>query len=311
MINQLQLFQFKSFKQETFNFSNLTLLTGVNGIGKSSIIQSLLVLRNSFDRGEIRTQITIQDSQLVNLVSPDDMLSSRADSSEVGITLVDDQLGIAEWRVKSEGASNTLPLIKELSNVEIAKFPLFQSTFQYLNAERIGPRQFYDKLAVKRNHSPLGYFGEYTASRLSQAVTDLEICPLKKLHLEGISDKVYDLVSGWVSKIIYPGTKVNLDDTNPTRITLQFSFDNEKGKKFNPVNIGFGFSFALPVILAVLTAKPGDLIIVENPEAPSPSQGTGRNGALPGPGSQFWGTDYYRNPQRPYLKRGTPLRKKR
>lgn len=267
MINQLQLFQFKSFKKETFNFSNLTLLTGVNGIGKSSIIQSLLVLRNSFDRGEIKTRLTIQAGQFVNLVSPNDMLSSSAESSLVGITIVDDQLGLARWEVLSEGESNSLPLIKEISNEGVENFSLFQPTFQYLNAERIGPRQSYDKLSVKRNHSPLGYFGEYTASRLSETVNNLEACVLKSLHIEKTSEKVYDLVSGWVSKIIYPGTKVNLDDTNPSRITLQYSFENDKGKKFSPLNIGFGFSFALPVILSVLTAKPGDMIIVENPEA--------------------------------------------
>jgi len=267
MINQLQLFQFKSFKKETFNFSNLSLLTGVNGIGKSSIIQSLLVLRNSFDRGEITTQLTIQGDKLVNLISPDDMLSSRAESSLVGITLVDDQLGLAEWEVVSEGESNSLSLTKEIINQEITNFSLFQPTFQYLNAERLGPRQFYDKLTVKRNHSLQGYFGEYTPSRLADAVKNLEICTLSNLQIGGYSNQVYDLLSAWVSKIIYPGTRVNLDNTNPTTVTLTYAFENEKGKQFNPLNIGFGFSFALPVILAVLTAKSGELIIVENPEA--------------------------------------------
>ncbi len=34
-----------------------------------------------------------------------------------------------------------------------------------------------------------------------------------------------------------------------------------------PVNVGFGYSYALPIIVAGLIAQPGEILIVENPEA--------------------------------------------
>ena len=34
-----------------------------------------------------------------------------------------------------------------------------------------------------------------------------------------------------------------------------------------PANVGFGFSYALPIVVAALTAEPGKPFIVENPEA--------------------------------------------
>jgi hypothetical protein BACCOPRO_00147 len=39
------------------------------------------------------------------------------------------------------------------------------------------------------------------------------------------------------------------------------------GHKFRPINVGFGYSYVLPVIVAALLAKKGSILIVENPEA--------------------------------------------
>jgi predicted ATPase len=36
---------------------------------------------------------------------------------------------------------------------------------------------------------------------------------------------------------------------------------------YRPVNVGFGYSYALPIIVSGLVAKPGERLIVENPEA--------------------------------------------
>ena len=44
MINRLEIIGFKSFLNEIIDFGELTLLTGLNSSGKSSIIQSLLML---------------------------------------------------------------------------------------------------------------------------------------------------------------------------------------------------------------------------------------------------------------------------
>ena len=38
-------------------------------------------------------------------------------------------------------------------------------------------------------------------------------------------------------------------------------------KNYTPPNVGFGYSYVLPIILAGLIAKKGEILIVENPEA--------------------------------------------
>lgn len=282
MLTNLNLFQFKRFRSEPIELFPLTLLTGINGMGKSSVVQALILLRQSFDRGELQNnnKLVIEDANLVNLISPDDMLNADADNLEVAISIVDDKHGECEWRVIAEGKSNTLPLTN-MVNTEIYKSPLFADTFQYLSAERIGPRSKYDKLTVFRPHSPIGYRGEFVANRILEAVTKLEEVKLPKVVLDNKhSTKVYDLLSFWVSEIIYPGSKVSIEDSDDSTIDIKYSFKDQQTKTFNPVNIGFGFSYALPVILAILTAKPNSLLIVENPEAHLHPRGQSRMGQL-------------------------------
>src|SRR5688500_16680001 len=99
MLTDLNLFQFKRFKEEHIELFPLTLLTGINGMGKSSVVQSLIVLRQSFDRGELQNngKLIIEDKELVNLVSPDDMLCAEAESKKVAITLIDEADNKATW----------------------------------------------------------------------------------------------------------------------------------------------------------------------------------------------------------------------
>lgn len=48
MLQQLRIQNFKSHEDSIIDFSNLTILCGSNGVGKSSVIQALLVLRESY-----------------------------------------------------------------------------------------------------------------------------------------------------------------------------------------------------------------------------------------------------------------------
>ena len=49
MIESLKLKNFKCFEEIELKFKNLTLFTGINSGGKSSIIQSILFLKQNFE----------------------------------------------------------------------------------------------------------------------------------------------------------------------------------------------------------------------------------------------------------------------
>ena len=48
MINYMQIENFKSIRKLSLPLENLNLFFGMNGMGKSSVIQALLLLRQSF-----------------------------------------------------------------------------------------------------------------------------------------------------------------------------------------------------------------------------------------------------------------------
>ena len=47
MIDKLKLTNFKCFKEETIHFKPMTILTGANAAGKSSVIQAFLLMQHS------------------------------------------------------------------------------------------------------------------------------------------------------------------------------------------------------------------------------------------------------------------------
>ena len=53
MLTNVALRNFKCFQNLNLECAPLNLLCGLNGMGKSSIIQALLVLRQSFETGEL------------------------------------------------------------------------------------------------------------------------------------------------------------------------------------------------------------------------------------------------------------------
>jgi predicted ATPase len=57
------------------------------------------------------------------------------------------------------------------------------------------------------------------------------------------------------------------------------TFDNAQ-ESYSPLNVGFGLSYTAPIILALLTAKRGDMVILENPEAHLHPMGQRKMGEL-------------------------------
>ena len=46
-----------------------------------------------------------------------------------------------------------------------------------------------------------------------------------------------------------------------------YTYGDRTTQDFSPLNVGFGLTYSLPIIVAILKANPNDLIIIENPES--------------------------------------------
>jgi len=94
--------------------------------------------------------------------------------------------------------------------------------------------------------------------------------PIEALkHPKAPSLLLLDNLDKWMAEIS-PGIRIHAQVQKATN-TVALSYAFEQGKEmtadFKPQNVGFGLTFVLPVLVAILRASPGDLIIIENPEA--------------------------------------------
>jgi hypothetical protein len=55
--------------------------------------------------------------------------------------------------------------------------------------------------------------------------------------------------------------------TQSAKLTYQYEYGGNTTSNYSPLNVGFGLTYVLPVIVLILKAKPGDFIIVEKPES--------------------------------------------
>jgi predicted ATPase len=259
MINSTRLKNFKNFKNETvFNVSQLNLLTGINGRGKSSYLQSLLLIRQSLEEHGNLDKIIFNGS-CVNLGSFRDV-KNRSTGNNATIEIAHSgPKGNLELIMKRSENDNMVG-IPEMHIDEI--FNNFRN-IHYIAADRIGPQEFYLKSTLPEFIN-VGTKGEFVANVLLQKKSDLVH---DRLICNPDSSHDLELQTGeWLSKVLNTkNVKVFVTNEESSRvITLLFGFGQSK---FRPANIGFGYTYILPIIVSGLIAKEGDILIVENPEA--------------------------------------------
>ena len=91
MLRRIGLTNFKCFEKLELSCAPLNLLCGLKGMGKSSVIQALLVLRQSFETGELDEGRLVLGGALADLGAGSDVLFEDAGDEVVGFTLHGDQ----------------------------------------------------------------------------------------------------------------------------------------------------------------------------------------------------------------------------
>ena len=82
MIKKLHIKNFKCFEDQNFELGNLTLLTGLNGTGKSSVIQSLLLLHQSYQQHFLQTNRLLLNGDLIELGTAQDIVRQGTPPSD-------------------------------------------------------------------------------------------------------------------------------------------------------------------------------------------------------------------------------------
>ncbi|MCB0213921.1 MAG: DUF3696 domain-containing protein [Anaerolineae bacterium] len=289
MYKRLELKNFKAFRELDLELRPLTLLSGMNGMGKSSVLQSLLLLRQSYlQRSEVVTnkgQLNlILNGELVELGTGQDIFFDRVDYRpdvlELGFTLHEENIGQYQWSYDYDAFSADVLTAKNPAATNSHTFyetSLFQDNFHYLQAERVGPRTAFGMSDHRvRQHRQLGRAGEFTAHFLDVWRSD----PVDRRvrHPKTNADGLFNQVTAWMGEIS-PDTQIEIKPhTDMDVMSVRIGFPGTKS--FRSTNVGFGITYTLPVLVALLSAQPGYLVLLENPEAHLHPRGQSMMGEL-------------------------------
>lgn len=269
MIQQLSLHNFKCFEETTFDFAPLTLLSGLNGTGKSSVIQSLALLRQSYQQRLLEENELALNGDLVQLGTAQDILYENAQGNQISLGIKWDNGKTAFWLFDYLKDRDVLTAVSPNVSSEVFNESLFTDHFQYLQAERIGPRSSFQTSDYQtRQHRQLGIQGEYTGHFLSLFGRD-DIHLDKLRHDENEPLKLRDQVEAWMSEVS-PGTRIQVTPhPGIDLVSLEYSFINGQlsSNTYRSTNVGFGITYTLPIIVSILSSNTDSLLLIENPEA--------------------------------------------
>ncbi|MES2027432.1 MAG: DUF3696 domain-containing protein [Pseudomonadota bacterium] len=302
MINKLHIRGYKSLQDTGELFvGNLNVLVGANASGKSSFLQSLLLLRQSSEGDKNVTDLHLS-GPLYEAGTVLDVLHPAAEHSlsfEIGTVTGSTRHDFVHDRDHPLGTSSRL--LKSVRPYMVPRGLAHRGNhFAYLNAERVGPRVTYELPSDDANLSGLvGKYGQFTAAVLARSQNgsnnnmqdwpdkqNLLFPPDKDLRdllaegparldghdlakqirdTDGRIDLLSNIMLGWV----IPGATFQADElAQADAASLRFIRDpNGTKSSVRSTHIGFGLSYALPIIVAALSLHRDGIILVENPEA--------------------------------------------
>jgi len=268
--------RFKTLMEADFPLSNLNVFSGLNGMGKSSLIQTLLLLRQSYERNTLFNQNKtgnlglLLQGDYIDLGVGSDVWSMQAEIPNIEFLFRWGENSIPfEFSFEFRQGSNLLPILRMPVPNYVERMSLFNKNFQYLAAERIAPQNSYIMSDYHINGlNSIGIRGEYTTHFIVE--NGLKNIPIPKLvHKKAEVNTFIANINAWMGEIS-PGVRINakvVPQSNIAILTYNFVQGNDITSEFKPQNVGFGLTYSLPVVVSLLRAKPEDLVIIENPES--------------------------------------------
>ncbi|MGD9817166.1 MAG: DUF3696 domain-containing protein [Desulfomonilaceae bacterium] len=288
MINKFFVHGYKSLLEVELNPKKLNILVGANACGKSSILQTMLLLRQSAKGARDVSKLELS-GELFEAGTTRDALNPEARASGINILIENEEFSSeATFSTKSTGQD----YLRQLEATSALQLPnaLVNETgdgFAYLSAERIGPRVVYPlPMPNSMLAGPIGMHGEFTTAflaRCQQSNTTpaldwynlltkaAEFMPEDLILDEGAKANLtrLDLVTNRIMAWLFPGAEFDATEHSVSD-SAQLSYLRDPSGVRSPVrptHMGFGLTFTLPVIAATVAMKQNGLLLIENPEA--------------------------------------------
>ena len=278
MIEQIELRYFKCFELLKLHLGSLTVLTGPNASGKSSILQSLVLLHQTMQKDEwsLRLVLNGDETQLGTVTDVVDQVNGR-DRFSVG--LLDSNVrcqwvfagdrqdmspAVTSVDVGGEKYQNPTSLrhLLPVDAADDAKGLMRRiSNLSYISAERAGPSEVYP-LQDPNPNAVVGPDGKNMGSVLfhgrGKIIADellTEEAPPTLLHQVEARLQAF-----------FPGCTLNVQQV-PNANAVTIGVRTSPATAFlRPIHCGFGITQVMPIVVAIVSAMKGKLLLIENPE---------------------------------------------
>jgi len=291
MLTEISLQHFKCFTSLKLPLAPLTLLSGANATGKSSVLQALILLHQTLHFSQASADLTL-NGYAIQLGTIGDVVDQISGRRNIVIGLKSKSFECSWTMESNDRRKSTFPirnliwrefpdwkqnlqliesdtLLNNLLPVTLNESPHALSTVKslshlsYISANRSGPREVYP-VPIDNLYPSVGVMGENTPWYLS-VFDQKEVLP--KLRYPGeTSFYLRRQVDAWMQNI-FPGVSIAVEqipDTNLVKLLIRTSNATDF---LRPQNVGYGITHILPIVTACLGASQGDLIIIENPES--------------------------------------------
>ncbi len=267
MIESLRLRSFKCFWDQEVPLGALTVLAGLNGAGKSTVIQAILALHQWWE--DLQGSPTPWRGPLVNLGSFGDVLHEGSDVDMVRIDATFSDGATAYYEQRPERRSGQMG--RAGRGVTAAR----RRGLFYLSADRLGPRPTLPFVEGERAElTPLGKRGEHVLWYLTRMGGD-PVDPAVR-HSDETKNTLASQANAWLG-VVSPGAALEvklIPEADSAVASYRYALPADvPSRPFRAANVGFGVSYALPPIVALLAPKRNrsdpreHLVIIENPEA--------------------------------------------
>lgn len=266
MIKSIELENFKCFEKAKIPLKKLNVLAGLNGMGKSTVIQSLVLIKQSYLERHGEAGLLL-NGDYVKLGNSQDVLYEKATSDEIVIK-IEEEKDENVYRFRYEPNVEKLLLADESYIFEKATEC---TDVQFYSAYRIEPKPSYDLIDDKqlrfrqfdiKGEAAVQYLATYGKESLPNEI-------ISSSKLDEQNDSIMQQVQAWMRKIA-PGIIVrpNVDNQErSSKLGYVFKEGEYATNTYKSSNVGFGITYVLPIITALVSACSNDIILIENPEA--------------------------------------------
>lgn len=278
MLNRLDLKFFKCFELLRLPLSSLTLLSGSNASGKSSVLQTLVLLHQTMREHEWSRRLML-NGLAIRMGTVSDVVDKVHGRSSFEIGLVDGDETV-QWTFVGDRSEMSMAVERVIvgdrsyENPDKLRYLLPPSDegttpsianrlrrLTYLTAERLGPREVYN-LEDRQTASVVGPAGEHAVSVLhlgrdEKVLSELALSSVPNTRLRQVEERM---------RIFFPGCAVDVQpvpQANAVTLGLRTSDDTSFHR---PIHVGFGLTQVFPIVVAALSAGEEDILLIENPE---------------------------------------------